>query len=276
MNKNIKIAIICLIVVLVTGTTAFATVHFSNFSKEEETTQNIKLTAQTSSTTSTTEKTTNPAIFDKSFLTEYYWGNNIQSPYVYEFKDDNTLIEYEGRLEDEKSYWTYVRTLKYSIDNDTLVIDFGDDEYSWVVKLKYITKSENLDWDKGFAYYDIIAEDEYFFYETSFVDTGLDSENAKYLIKDIHKKDSSDFLSEEEAKDLLIEVLGTEDNMTAYKYEDKIRYKGKLYYAFRATQLIDNHSVTIGEYFVSDDGTKIYDGDAYGGEYNFANLTWKK
>lgn len=145
-----------------------------------------------------------------------------------------------------------------------------------MVKLKYITKSENLDWDKGLTFYNTVDEKEYFFYETFFVDTGLDSENVIYLLKDVHKKDCSDFLSEEEAKDLLIEVLGTEDNMTAYRCEDKTRYNGKIYYCFCATQIIDNHTVTIGEYFVSDDGTKIYDGDACGGEYNFADLIWGK
>ena len=280
MNKTLKIVIICVIAVLVTSTTVFAAVHFSSAQKEEETTESTTQTTQINITTSTTEQITNPALFDKSVLTEYYWENNIQSPHVYEFKDDNTLIEYDGRLEDEKSYWAYVRTLKYSIDNDTLIIDFGDDNYSWVVKLKYITKSENLDWDKGLTFYDIVDEKEYFFYEVSFV-LSESPENAMYLLKGDLKtdKENSDktkqinTISDEEAKQLLIKTVGAEDDI-AYRCEEKITYDGASYYAFRATKLIDNHAVTIGEYFVSDDGTKIYDGDAYGSEYNFANLIW--
>lgn len=52
MNKTLKIVLICAIVVLLTGTTAFAAVHFSNAQKEEETTES---TTQTT-TQGTTEK----------------------------------------------------------------------------------------------------------------------------------------------------------------------------------------------------------------------------
>lgn len=285
MNKTIKIILICAVVVLLTGTTAFAAVHFSNAQKEEETTSEIQVnTTQINTTTSTTEQTTNQDLFDKSILLDYYWENNIQSPHVYEFKDDNTVIEYDGRLADEKSSWYCSRTLKYLIDNDTLIIDFGDDDYSCIVKLKYITKSENLNWDSGLTFYDTINDNEYFFYETSFLQSDF-PENAMYLLKGELKtdKENSDkekqlnTISEDEAKELLLTVVGVENNEEIiYRYEEKITYDGNSYYAFRATQLVDTHNVTVGEYFVSCDGTKIYDGDAYGGEYNFADLIWEK
>ena len=48
MNKTLKIVLICAIVVLLTGTTAFAAVHFSNAQKEEETTESTtQLTTET-------------------------------------------------------------------------------------------------------------------------------------------------------------------------------------------------------------------------------------
>lgn len=56
MNKTIRIILICAVVVLLTGTTAFAAVHFSNAQKEEETTE---------STTQTTTQTTT----EKDYLT---------------------------------------------------------------------------------------------------------------------------------------------------------------------------------------------------------------
>ena len=55
MNKTLKIILICAIVVLLTGTTAFAAVHFSNAQKEEETTES-------------TTQTTTQAITEKDYL----------------------------------------------------------------------------------------------------------------------------------------------------------------------------------------------------------------
>ncbi len=118
-------------------------------------------------------------------LLNYYWENNIQSPKIYEFTNDGIVIEYDGNLKYsvDKSTWYECRRFKYSLSDDKLVLNWNGE-----TNLRYITKKENINWDKGLKFYNEINDTDYFFYQTDFVRTGAPSENAMYLIKSLPKE----------------------------------------------------------------------------------------
>lgn len=276
MNKTIKIIVICAVVVLLTGTTVFAAVHFSNAQKEEETTESTTQTTtqamQITTTTSTTEQTTNPAVFDKSVLLDYYWENDIVEHYIYEFNNDNTVTVFSGDLSKSKSYWNEIMKMKYLIKDNMLLLDWYHND-SYVVTLDYITKKENVKWDEEFKFYDSLSESEYFFYDTSFTKGDEGFENAVYLVKGVLKtdKENSDnekqesIITEEEAikiaKDYYVghtgdsqPVMGVLQNQFEY-----IEIDETYYYLIAIKVKVEGHWTTLTEYYVSIDGKDIFE-----------------
>lgn len=108
------------------------------------------------------------SLYDEWF--NYYWENNIQSPCIYEFKNDNTLIEYYGSKDEPSSSWMLAREYKFTFNGDTLTLTYTDENTSKVYKinLKYVTLNDNIDWDKSLNLSDKLSKDEYFLYETDF------------------------------------------------------------------------------------------------------------
>lgn len=124
----------------------------------------------------------------KDALIKYYWKNNIQSPHVYEFKDDNTVIEYDALPDEPKSTWSYCSRGTYSIKNNKLIVSFSYDYGEYSFELQYLTLKENIDWDTGLYLEEQLKDNEYFFYEVDFEPaTNGPTGNAFYLQKGIKK-----------------------------------------------------------------------------------------
>lgn len=137
-------------------------------------------------TTVKNETTTDSNLNDE--LLNYYWENNIQSPHVYEFKDDNTVIEYDALPNEPKSTWSYCAQGTYSIKNNKLIVDFSYDYGEYSFKLQYLTLKENVNWDAGLYLQEHLKDNEYFFYEVDFEPaTNGPAGNAFYLQKGIKK-----------------------------------------------------------------------------------------
>ena len=112
-----------------------------------------------------------------------YWENNIQCRMVYQFNKDGTVNEYSiefDQIVNEKNL-DYSRTLYYYLSDGKLVIDWGNRHQSI---LEIVTTDSPIDWDIGLQ--DQISEipdNTQFLYETGWVDNGIISDNAMYLIK---------------------------------------------------------------------------------------------
>lgn len=108
-----------------------------------------------------------------SLILDNTWENDIQSHNEYVFQDNGSLTENPDE---------YPRFLNYSLDGDTLTI-IWDGEYT--TKLKYVNKSDDIDWEKDlFFYYNIypnLADDEGFFYEIDYEPDELGLENVYWL-----------------------------------------------------------------------------------------------
>lgn len=171
-------------------------------------------------------------------LLNYYWENNIQSPYTYEFKDDNTVIEYMGISPNEsKSSWENPKEYKYTLKNDTLIMYFGseDNPETYSHELKYVTLNDEVDWDVGLHLENKIKENEQFFYEIEF-DTSPNpngpSGNAFYLKRGA-KKDNNITVTNEITKSNEINKQSNNTSAITWSFDENsktltIKGKGKL------------------------------------------------
>lgn len=166
--------------------TDFSNKHDEINTTVQESTTKSKETTTIKKETTTKEKTTESNL--KSELLNYYWKNSIQSPKMYEFKDNNTVIEYDALPNEPKSSWSYCSQGTYSIKNNKLILNFSYDYGKYSFELQYLTLKENIDWDWGLHLEDNLKDNEYFFYEVNFVpETNGPPGNAFYLQKDIKK-----------------------------------------------------------------------------------------
>ena len=117
-------------------------------------------------------------------LLEGFWENDIQCPCLYKFFEDGTVDEYyiDPLNRDKPEKISYSCTLKYQWDGKSLVINWGDNGLGevYTTTLEPITNSAPIEWNGDFSY---LPNDEIFFYETSWVDSGEPSDNAMYLVK---------------------------------------------------------------------------------------------
>lgn len=144
-------------------------------------------------------------------LLNYYWFNNIQSPCVYEFKDDNTVIEYWGSPYEPKSNWVLSSdTIKYEFNNNELTLYFKSDytASTYVHELNYVSLKEDIAWDTGLHLEEIIKDNEYFFYEVDFKPASYGpAGNAFYLKKGINKDESNNFAANNSIYDAYLEQI---------------------------------------------------------------------
>lgn len=117
-------------------------------------------------------------------LLEGFWENDIQCPCLYKFFEDGTVDEYyiDPLNRDNPEKISYSCTLKYQWDGKSLVINWGDNGLGevYTTTLEPVTNSAPIEWDGDFSY---LPNDEIFFYETSWVDSGGPSDNAMWLVK---------------------------------------------------------------------------------------------
>ncbi len=131
-------------------------------------------------------KTTDSNI--KEQLLKYYWKNNIQSPKCYEFKDDNTFVEYDALPDEPKSSWSYCCEGKYSVSNNKLNLFFETKYGNYTHNLNYVTFKDSDKWDTGLHLNEHLKKNEKFFYESDFKpSTDGPAGNAFYLQKGLKK-----------------------------------------------------------------------------------------
>ncbi len=124
----------------------------------------------------------------KEQLLKYYWKNNIQSPKCFEFKDDNTFIEYDAFPDEPKSSWSYCIEGKYSISNNKLNLFYETEYGNYTYNLNYLVFNDDYKWDAGLHLNEVLNENEKFFYESNFKpSTDGPSGNAFYLQKSFKK-----------------------------------------------------------------------------------------
>ena len=83
------------------------------------------------------------------------------------------------------------------------------------------------------------------------------------------------------AEELCYNVLGKKDektgNLFSYGVSDAVKKGNREYYIVRVSWLVNNdHMSYIGDFFVSSDGSKIYNGFAKPGEYEMGDIIWSK
>lgn len=155
------------------------------------------------------------------------WYNEIQTFNEYHFFENGTLIENPGDFQ---------RTLSYTIDGNNLTITWAP---GIATNLKYVSKKDDYNWKADLFFYntvyDKLTEDEMFFYEVNWKDSGGPSDNVLWLRvskeKSLSDNDSNiewkkayiDFINNNE-KGITSSVLGFD----SYQYylinvdEDKI------------------------------------------------------
>lgn len=109
-------------------------------------------------------------------LLDGYWQNNIQAPMVYRFFANGTVQEYTmepGTVITEENL-TPSRSFSYRFTNNQLVLEWGED-YETV--LDPVTAYSPVTFEMLSSE---IPDHAVFFYETSWVDTGI-PDNAQYL-----------------------------------------------------------------------------------------------
>lgn len=116
-----------------------------------------------------------------SEITQGYWESKIQTFELYKFNENGTGIIYcvadveivdTTKLDELDS--AYINLFTWKIDGDYLIINDS-------CKLKFVSKSDNYNWDMGIYHH--LPENEKFFYETDYIDDGTLSSNAVYLKK---------------------------------------------------------------------------------------------
>ena len=127
-----------------------------------------------------------------SELTQGYWENKGQSFNLYKFNENGTGKVYcvagSGVIDTTKLDAidpSNIDSFSWKIDGDYLYIN---EQY----KLKFVSKSDDYNWDMGI--YHQLPETEGFFYETEFVEDELGLTNAFYLAKYNSKQSSNNNL----------------------------------------------------------------------------------
>ena len=92
---------------------------------------------------------------------------------------------------------------------------------------------------------------------------------------------TGNIISAAEAEQLCRKVMGEVAEETgfpmSYGYTETVEINGRAYHAIRVSWLVNNsHMSYIGDLFVTTDGSEIYDGVVYNGEYEIAELRWEK
>ena len=81
-------------------------------------------------------------------------------------------------------------------------------------------------------------------------------------------QESGATLTPEDAEQLLVSVLGTQDEQTGYTYSfgyiETMTIDGAEYHAFVWSWLVEDHNSRLGELFVAVDGSAIYEGEYLG------------
>ena len=125
-------------------------------------------------------------------LTDGYWQNAIQAPYVYKFNADGTMRSYAVdpfEINEGKTDLTghLGRDYFYTWDGKALKIFVSKDDKEPMVTLYYVTLNAKVEWELEPAMEKRVGDGEYFFYETGYVLSGALDSNAFYLQKsDIH------------------------------------------------------------------------------------------
>ena len=93
--------------------------------------------------------------------------------------------------------------------------------------------------------------------------------------------DSVSGITTKKAEELCYNVLGKKDektgNLFSYGVSDAVKKGNREYYIVRVSWLVNNdHMSYIGDFFVSSDGSKIYNGFAKPGEYEMGDIIWSK
>ena len=93
--------------------------------------------------------------------------------------------------------------------------------------------------------------------------------------------DSVSGITTKRAEELCYNVLGKKDektgNLFSYGVSDAVKKGSREYYIVRVSWLVNNdHMSYIGDFFVSSDGSKIYNGFAKPGEYEMGDIVWSK
>lgn len=117
----------------------------------------------------------------ESELTEGYWESKIQTFELYKFNEDGTGkiycvadVEIVDTTKLDELDSSYINSFTWKIDGDYLIINDS-------CKLKFVSKSDNYNWDMGI--YHRLPENEKFFYETDYTNDSTPSSNAVYLKK---------------------------------------------------------------------------------------------
>lgn len=112
-------------------------------------------------------------------LTEGYWESKIQTFELYKFNEDGTGKIYcvaDMNVVDtaklDKLDSANINSFTWKVDGEYLIINDS-------CKLKFVSKSDNYNWDMGI--YHRLPENEKFFYETDFVVDEFGMSNAFYL-----------------------------------------------------------------------------------------------
>lgn len=93
--------------------------------------------------------------------------------------------------------------------------------------------------------------------------------------------DSVSGITTKKAEELCYNVLVKKDektgNLFSYGVSDAVKKGNREYYIVRVSWLVNNdHMSYIGDFFVSSDGSKIYNGFAKPGEYEMGDIVWSK
>lgn len=179
MNKSKKFFIIIAVVlfVVIAGSVAFVVSRNAANAEHNNTQKTLASASQTSGTSeaaSTEPITTEQSKKDdmRSILIGNVWEHKIQDYFTFKFRDDNTGGSY---LEDNLQ-----ETFDYELNGTTLTITWNT---GFQTIMEYITKSENIDWDTPFILeaYDVVDEDEGFFYEVDFEPDEMYMNNAFWM-----------------------------------------------------------------------------------------------
>ncbi len=125
-------------------------------------------------------------------LTDGYWENNIQAPYVFKFNEDGTMEAYGlepydyyqmkengGGIEEDKLHFSHEAA--YSFKDSKLIITHDDGSRT---ELEIVTKDAPIEWDTGLSnQLGEIPDGEMFFYETGYDGWDDIPDNAMYLVK---------------------------------------------------------------------------------------------
>lgn len=147
----------------------------------------------------------------KEELLNYIWYNVIQDLNEYQFYDDGTVIE------------NYSDEMEYTLNNDILTLTWnrGQNEYS--IKLKYVSKNENINWKEDSFFYENIygeiGKNEKFFYEIDYVSDEMGLSNAMWLRKNNNSNACGDNLTWELTSSGELIISG---NGEMYSYLDSL------------------------------------------------------